>query len=535
MTPSHSNTDAAPYTVRDAFYDFMRSCGSSKIFGNPGSTELPMFRRFPDDIEYVLGLQEAVVVGMADGYAQATRNASFVNLHSAAGVGNAMGNIYTAYKNQTPIVIIAGQQSRSIQSFDPYLHSRQAADLPKPYVKWSIEPARAEDVPLAISKAYNIAMQEPRGPVLVSVPSDDWDRPCARLACRQVSQRVAPAHEDVQILLAGLRASEQIALVVGASIDRNEAWPEIIELAEACQAAVFAAPLSARASFPETHALFQGFLPGSDVGIKASLDGFDMVVVIGAPAFTYHIERATEGGHLPAGARLAVLTDDPEVAASVPEGQAIFANVQLGMRALLSGLDRRPRATPPSRAPAPAVEPGAAIDVAFLLQTLAALRAPEDIVVEEAPTARLVMHRYLPMVLPNTFFTMASGGLGFGMPAAVGIALAKPDRKVICLVGDGSSMYSIQSLWTAVQHNANVVFIVLNNGGYAAMKRFAGVLGFAPDEKVVGIEVPSIAYDALATSLGCSGSKVRRPDEVSTALATALAHKGATLIEVVLG
>ena len=147
------SSSSPPITVRDAVYDLMRRFGMTSVFGNPGSTELPMFRGFPSDFRYVLGLQEAVVVGMADGYAQATRNAAFVNLHSAAGVGNAMGNIFTAHKNRTPMVITAGQQARSILPFDPFLASPQATELPKPYVKWSVQPARAQDVPLAIARA----------------------------------------------------------------------------------------------------------------------------------------------------------------------------------------------------------------------------------------------------------------------------------------------------------------------------------------------------------------------------------------------
>lgn len=148
-------------TVREAVLDLLRAFDMTTIFGNPGSTELPLFLDFPGDFDYVLGLHEGVVVAMADGYAQARRNASFINLHSAAGVGNAMGTIFTAYKNRTPLVITAGQQSRSILPFDPFLHSAQAAELPKPYVKWSCEPARAEDVPLAIARGYYIAMQPP--------------------------------------------------------------------------------------------------------------------------------------------------------------------------------------------------------------------------------------------------------------------------------------------------------------------------------------------------------------------------------------
>src|SRR5207249_6269846 len=188
-----STGSKATFTVRDATIDLLRRLGMTSVFGNPGSTELPMFRDFPEDFRYVLGLHEAVVVGMADGYAQATRNAAFVNLHSAAGVGNAMGNIFTAYRNRTPLVITAGQQARSILPYEPFLFSAQATELPKPYVKWSCEPARAEDVPQAIARGYYLAMQPPRGPVFISVPADDWARPCERVAPRTVSTELRPA------------------------------------------------------------------------------------------------------------------------------------------------------------------------------------------------------------------------------------------------------------------------------------------------------------------------------------------------------
>src|SRR5437762_332573 len=177
-------------TVREAVFGLLRDVGLTTIFGNPGSTELPMFRDFPADFRYVLGLQESVVVAMADGFAQARGTAAFVNLHSAIGVGHAVGSLFTAYKNQTPLVITAGQQARSILPFEPFLYSAQATELPKPYVKWSCEPARAEDVPAAIARAYYTAMQTPRGPTLVSVPVDDWDRPCMPVEPRFISKIV---------------------------------------------------------------------------------------------------------------------------------------------------------------------------------------------------------------------------------------------------------------------------------------------------------------------------------------------------------
>ena len=276
-------------TVRDVVLSLMRQVGLTKVFGNPGSTELPLFRNFPSDFQYVLGLQEAVVIGMADGYAQASRGAAFVNLHSAAGVGNAMGNIFTAYKNRTPLLITAGQQARAILPFDPFLSSVQATELPKPYVKWSVEPARAQDVPLALARAYYLAMMPPRGPVFVSIPVDDWDRPAEPLAARMVSSELRPDPGVLSLVGDRLHASVTPAFVVGAAVDRDDAWEAIVRLAEKHNARVWVAPMSGRCSFPEDHYLFAGFLPAMREKIVAQLDGHDCILVIGAPAFTYHV------------------------------------------------------------------------------------------------------------------------------------------------------------------------------------------------------------------------------------------------------
>src|SRR5262252_3031187 len=178
-------------TVREAVFALLRDFGLNTIFGNPGSTELPMYRDFPADFRYVLGLQESIVVAMADGFAQSRGTAALVNLHSAIGVGHAVGSLFTAYRNQTPLVVVAGQQARSILPYEPFLYSEQPTEFPRPYVKWACEPARAEDVPAAIARAYYLAMQSPQGPTLVSVPVDDWQRMCAPLLPRKVSERVA--------------------------------------------------------------------------------------------------------------------------------------------------------------------------------------------------------------------------------------------------------------------------------------------------------------------------------------------------------
>src|SRR5713101_594321 len=206
--------------VREAVFDLFRAFGTTTIFGNPGSTELPMYRDFPADFRYVLALQEIVAVGMADGYAQATRNAGLVNLHSAAGVGHALGAVFTAYKNQTPLVVTAGQQARSILPFEPFLFAERAAEFPRPYVKWSCEPARAEDVPAAIARAYLTAMQPPRGPTFVSIPVDDWDRLCEPVEPRRLGTVVRGDPELLAEVAEALGACVRPAFVVGAGVAR---------------------------------------------------------------------------------------------------------------------------------------------------------------------------------------------------------------------------------------------------------------------------------------------------------------------------
>ena len=227
MSRKPLKTSSTSLTVKDATLNLLRAFGIRKVFGNPGSTELPFLGDWPDDIDYVLGLQEASVVGMADGYAQATRNAGFVNLHSAAGIGNALGNVFTAYRNQTPLVITAGQQARSILPWQPFLYAERASEFPRPYVKFAIEPARAEDVPASIARAYYVAMQPPCGPTFVSVPIDDWTHPTQPLEARSVSREFGPDPDAMKALAAELAASKAPAFVVGPGVDRAQAVEDV--------------------------------------------------------------------------------------------------------------------------------------------------------------------------------------------------------------------------------------------------------------------------------------------------------------------
>jgi benzoylformate decarboxylase len=512
-------------TVREAVFASLREFGLTTIFGNPGSTELPMFRDFPADFRYVLALQESLVVAMADGFALARGTAALVNLHSAIGVGHAVGSLFTAYRNQTPLVVTAGQQARSILPFEPFLYSEQAINLPRPYVKWSCEPARAEDVPAAVARAFFTAMQPPRGPTFVSVPVDDWDRPCTLTTHREVSSTMAGDPAMLSRAAAMLAAARRPVLVVGASVARDAAWHEVIALAERHQAAVWVSPLSSRNSFPERHPLFAGFLPADRGQIVARLKGCDLILVLGAPVFTYHVEG--HGPHIPADASLVQLTDDPAAAARAPVGLSIVTDLKLGIRALLTA-QAPARTAPVVPLRAPPVPPDRLTD-RYLLQQIAALRPADSIIVEEAPSSRGPMHDHLPMLEPDSFYTCASGGLGYGLPAAVGVALARSDRKVIALLGDGSAMYSIQGLWSAAELALPVTFVIVNNRGYRALDEFAPHFGLATPP---GTHLAHLDFCALARAQGVEGVRVTRPAELDAALRMAFAAAAPVLVEV---
>jgi benzoylformate decarboxylase len=514
-------------TVRDAVLQLLRSFGATTMFGNPGSTELPLFRAFPNDFRYVLGLQEAAVVGMAEGFAQATRNAAIVNLHSAAGVGHAMSAMFTAFRHRTPLVVIAGQQARSILPTEPFLYSMQATELPKPYVKWSVEPARAEDVPAAIARAYYVAMQPPCGPTFVSVPVDDWDRACEPVSARQVSSAIRGAPELLAQVGDALDRAKRPALVVGAAVDRDGAWDLAVALAERHNAAVWESPNTGRCSFPESHPLFAGFLPAGKEAIVRHLDGHDVVLALGAPLFVYHQEGF--GPFLPAGTTVFQLIDDPDVAAWLPTGTSVVTSLRLGLADLLGRPAPPPRPRPAPRPKAERIAPGATISVPYLMQSLAEARPARSIIVEEAPTSRRASQTHLPIDRSGGFYTCGSGGLGYGIAASVGVALAKPDEKVIALIGDGSSMYAIQALWTAGQLRLPVTFVIVRNGRYQALEDFGAHFGMA---QMIGTKLPALDFVALAQGHGIEGRRVARPDALPGVLREALAAEKPNVVEV---
>lgn len=534
-------------TVRTVTHDLLRKLELTTFFGNPGSTEETFLKDFPSDFTYHLALQEASAIAIADGYAQATGKPAIVNVHTAAGLGNAMGNLITASLNKTPLIVTAGQQTREMLLMEPWLTNVDSTLLPRPWVKWAYEPTRAEDVPAAFMRAYATALQAPAGPVFLSLPLDDWDKPMSGEAVlRTVSRRIAPDFDRLKEFAQILSQASSPALIFGAAIDRGQGWPAAIALAEKLGATVWAAPASERAPFPEDHPLFAGGLPFAIAPLCEQLRGHDVAIVIGAPVFRYYPYVA--GDYLPAGLKLLHISDDPAETARAPVGDSLVGDAVLSTQALVDLVAPRPSPAKASRvaplpqrmAPHQPVHPhdppggkDGMLTAADVFAALAEVRPAHAVLVEESPSNLADLHRHWPITEPATFFTFASGGLGWNLPASVGIALGERDtgrnRPVLMVIGDGSMQYSIQSLWTAAQNKLPIVFIALRNGQYGILKSFA-VLEETPG--VPGLDIPGIDIVSLAKGYGCAAERITDLDVLKTRVAEGFKGDGPLVIEV---
>jgi len=522
-------------TVHEATYTLLRRLGLTTVFGNPGSTEQPFLKNFPKDFQYVLGLQEASVVAMADGFAQGTRKPVLVNLHSGAGTGNGMCNIMTAFQNKTPLIITAGQQTREMILGDPYLTNRDETLLPKPWVKWAYQPVRAQDIPGAIIRAYATAIQPPAGPVYVSIPLDDWDQPALGDAViRTVSTRYSPDPERVTLFAERIKQSKNPVLVYGPEIERAGGWEAGIKFAERLKAPVYISPLTDRASFPQTHPQFRGMVPIAIGPLSKKLKGHDLIIVIGAQVFRYY--PFIPGDHLPEGAELLQVTNDPWDAAAAVAGDSLLSDARLALEAFIDAIPAvtsrpAPAALPIERKlPSPANNPLTALEA---FAALSELRPKDAILVNETASNFADLIQFWPIEKTDTYYTFASGGLGWGLPAAVGVGLAEKKmgtgRPVVAVIGDGAFQYSIQSVYTAVQQKLKVVFIVPCNGEYAILKEFA-VLEKTPN--VPALDLPGLDVISAANGFGCATVHAKTTQEIKEAFAAALKADGPTLIAI---
>jgi len=518
-------------TVHQVTYELLRKHGMTTVFGNPGSNELPFLSQFPSDFRYILGLHEGVVLAMADGYAQATGRPVLVSLHSAAGLGNAMGVLVNATISHTPLVIMAGQQTRAMMALEAQLTNVDATQLPRPLVKWSVEPPRPQDVPAALARAIFTAMLPPRGPVFVSVPFDDWAAPAEDsadlLMGRHVTSIGAVTATIVQSLAARLATARNPVLIVGAEVDAPGAFQAAVQLAEAIGMPVWIAPSPSRCPFPTIHPLFRGVLPFAIGRLAEKLTGHDLILVFGAPVFRYH--QYLPGAYLPEGAQLVAVTSDPAEAARAPFGEAIVADPQLVLCQLAAAVAPSERPLPqPRLRPEPATRT-VPLSPETVFDVLNEVKPDEAVIVNESTSNTESFWQRIGLNRAQSFYFPAGGALGFGIPAAVGVQLAEPGRPVIGVIGDGSANYAITGLWSAAHYRVPATFVILRNDEYGVLKWFAGALKATG---VPGLDLPGIDYCAIAQGYGMHAVRIASRDELAAALVRSVASDSPSLIEV---
>lgn len=518
-------------TVKDAVYQILREHGVSKVFGNPGSNELSFLKDFPADFEYILCLHEGVAIGMAEGYAQATGLPGFVNLHAAAGTGNAMGALSNSVNSHAPLVVTAGQQARTMVYSDPLLKNSSAIMLPMPLVKGSYEPLSAQEVPHAISRALHCAMSPAKGPVYVSIPYDDWDQHIAHdalhLAKRKVVHFGAPRIDEIQPLLQALDQASNPVLVLGPEVDAQRCNNKAALLADKLHAPVWVAPSAPRCPFPTNHHCFAGILPAGEASLANKLHGHDLIVVLGGPVFRYH--QNDPGDLLPEGASLFLVTGDAQEAARSPVGDAIVANVDAVLSCLLESTRERSSNCPDFRRTIKRLEVNhSQLDACAIFDIVDAMAPSNTVYLNEATSTIATLWERVSMTEPGSYYFAAAGGLGFAMPAALGVKLANPRRPVVAFIGDGSAHYSITSLWTAARYQIPVIFVIINNSGYGALKWFSQQF---KTQNVPGIEIDGVDFVRLAEGYGIEAHKVSTRIEFSQVFDNAITGNVPVLIE----
>jgi benzoylformate decarboxylase len=543
---------------KTALLELLKQEGVRVMFGNPGTTELPLMDAFAaeQELRYVLALQEAPAMVMADGYAQASGNIVAVNLHAAPGLGNAMGMLYDAQKAGSPILVTAGQHEQRFNFQEPLLW----ADLPslaRPLVKWSEEVRRLSDLPRAIHRAVKTALAPPMGPVFLSLPGDiltdsaDLDLGTPSRVARNIRGDADAIARAAQIIA----RAENPMIIAGDCVAEGDALAELVALAEAIGAPVYDEGMASRAMFPSSHPLYRGPIIRLPAVIRDLVAQHDLLVSIGGDLFTLSLPGEVES--MPEGFPVIHLDTDPwELAKNFPEAVSIFGEPKVTLpemtEAILKArsanqqtvavqrLERMKNAGIASLAKfhsmADAVADRHPIHPMALMQTIGRLLPPEAVVIDETVSSGVGVRRFLKSDDAKSFFGLRGGGIGWGLPAAIGVKLALPDRPVVALIGDGSAMYTIQGLWTAARENLNIVFVIINNYSYRILKQRANAMrGHAAQTDnyvAMDLDKPRIDFCSVARGLGLTAHKATTLSEVGDMIEAALAADGPTLIDV---
>jgi benzoylformate decarboxylase len=545
-------------TGRHAFLEVLHQEGVEYLFGNPGTTELPLMDALVDrpDIKYILALQEAAAVGMADGYAQASGKVGVLNLHVSPGLGNALGVLYDSWRMKTPLLVTAGQQDQRMQLSEPVLWS-ELIPLMRMYAKWTWESRTVKDLVTATRRALKVAMTPPTGMVFLSLPMDVlygegetelWTTPSTLTRLR--ADRTAL--EQAAALLLG---AQNPIVVVGDDVGNADALAEAVAVAELLGARVFSDTFPGRTDFPSDHPLYQGILVRSQPAVRAILEQVDLMFALGAEVFPFSLPSEVEP--VPAKLTIVHMHSDPwEVGKNYPAKVGIIADLKASLPELAQII--RDKQTPGQRQEARKRAEHAAqmrraadeslkslatevsnrlpIPAAVLMRTIADTVPAETIIVDESITSGATLRDFLVRATADSFYGMRGGGLGWGLPATIGVKLAKPDRPVLGIIGDGSTLYVNQALWTAAHYRIPVVWLICNNAQYMILKRRLHAYGgaAAKAETYIGLDLidPEVDFLALARAMGVHGVRADTTDAVSKALREAISRNGPTLIDV---
>jgi benzoylformate decarboxylase len=541
-----------------AFLDLLKQEGVEIIFGNPGTTELPLMDAFAteNELRYLLGLQEAAVMAMADGYAQASGKLAVVNLHVTPGLGNAMGMLYDAQKAGSPILVTAGQHEQSFNATEPILW----ADLPtiaRPLVKWSSEVHRLQDLPRLVHRAAKTALAPPSGPVFLSLPGDILraDGDIDLLAPTRVAPRLRGDREAVEQAAALLAEAKRPVIMAGDAVAQSRAHAELVELAELLGAPVYTEFVPSTASFPTSHPLFRGSMVRLAPDVRKTLEQYDVLLSVGGDLFTLSLPSDIDA--MPPGIKLVHLDVDPwELGKNYPPDVAILGDPKGTLPDLIAAVRERmssgargaarERLTHASqaiaaerealRAKARALVGASPVQPLALLHAIGEMLPKDAVVVEEALSSAPGIRQLIKSDDPQSYFGLRGGGIGWGLPATIGVKLALPNRPVVGLIGDGSAMYTVQGLWTAARYRIDAVFVILNNTSYRILKqRLHNMRGLAEQaDSYVGMELtdPKIDFVGLARSLGIKAERAKTVHEATDLIGHALKNGGATLIDV---
>jgi benzoylformate decarboxylase len=543
-------------TGRSAFLALLKDEGITHLFGNPGTTELPVMHALKDhpDLTYVMAMQESLVVAIADGYSRASGRLVACNVHVAPGLGNAMGSLYNAQFTGTPMILTAGQQEQGHGLMEPLLYG-PLVRMAEPLVKWAVEVTRLEDLPRIVRRAAKIATTPPTGPVFISLPGDILNAEAGIDLGRstRVDARVKPSDDALHALAQRILKAQRPVIITGDEIVKSDALAEAARFAEALGCPVYQQSAPYGAHFLSDNSCFMGALSRAQKQVREVLAPYDLLIVLGADPLRMSVHSETEP--LPDGLPIVQIgLVDWELGKNFGAEIALKADVRETLRALTPLLQETGGAALAQRARQGVAELSSKnwtarrkvlagqimkasetspIDPDYLALQVADAMPDNAILVDEGLTSSRHMTALRAYRDRYSYHGLASGGIGWGLPASVGVSLANPDRPVVCYSGDGSAMYSIQALWTAAHHKLPLSVVIVNNGGYRIIKQ--RLLSFHGDDNYIGMDFadPAIDFAGMARALGLEAIRISDPHELKPKLSEAFNRPGAKLIEVV--